>query len=155
MFSLITFGKIRPKPLAAAEKEYCARLSKRLRFEKIELRDEKIDSRPAETIKSAEAARFLKTVRPEDHVVALDERGTRITTETLAQRLSDWPHRVRGRVVFVIGGALGLGEEILDRANETWRLSDLVMAGGVARIVLLEALYRADSINRNEPYHNA
>lgn len=151
-------GKIKPKALTAAQDEYVRRL-KTVGIETAEYRDEKVNARQPEQAQLAEADRILKQLKDDDFLAALDERGKAITTRELADWLQDTRQgsgKLAGkrRAVLVIGGAHGLHEKIRTRADAVWSLSSLVMAGGVARIVLLEALYRAAAILDNHPYHN-
>jgi 23S rRNA (pseudouridine1915-N3)-methyltransferase len=151
-------GKIKPKALAAAQEEYAKRL-KAFGVEVVEYKDEKISSRTPEQTKKAEAERVLKLLKEGDYLIACDERGTTIQTLELADLLKasrngEFPLAGKRRMVVVVGGALGLAESIRQRADVVWSLSSLVMAGGVARIVLLEGLYRAFTVVENHPYHN-
>lgn len=151
-------GKIKPKALAAAQEEYTRRL-KTFGAEVIEYKDEKISSKPPEQIKTAEAERIFKFLKEGDHLIACDERGTRIQTLEMAEllkasRRGEFPLAGKRRIVIVIGGALGLAESVRQKADSVWALSSLVMAGGVARIVLLEGLYRALTVVEGHPYHN-
>lgn len=154
-FALIVPGKIAPKALMPAQEEYLARLKKRIGFEYIEVKGERIGKRPKAEILEAGGERILKAIGKHDHVVALDESGKFVTTMQLSKKLETYLQSRKSRTVFVIGGALGLSPAVKSRADEIWSLSKLALAGGVARIVLLEAIYRADTIRRNEPYHNA
>jgi len=154
-YQLIVPGKIKPDSLLPAYNDYFSRLKKRLRLSIEEIKPERIDKRPQDKIKSLEGERMLKQLDADDYVVVLDEKGKRLSSETMADRLRFFSDSPKHRIVFVIGGALGLSEPVKKRADEQWRLSELTLAGGVARLVLLEALYRADTINKNEPYHNA
>jgi len=156
--SVLLPGKIKPKALAPAQEEYAKRL-KVFGIEVLEYKDEKISSRSPEQTRQAEADRVLRLLRPGDYLVACDERGIKIQTLALselikASRGADPPFSGRRRIVVVVGGALGLDESIRQRANTIWSLSSLVMAGGVARIVLLEGLYRAMTVVEGHPYHN-
>ncbi len=94
-----------------------------------------------------------------DYLVVCDERGKSISTHQLADivraaRNGDHPLAGKRRLVVVVGGALGVAESMRKRADAQWSLSSLVMAGGVARIVLLEGLYRAFTLIEGHPYHN-
>jgi len=136
-------GKIKPKVLAAAQEEYVKRL-KSFGVEMAEYRDEKVSARPPEQTKAAESC---------------DERGKKIQTLELAEllkaaRMGGFPMAGKRRMVVVVGGALGLADAVRQRADAVWSLSSLVMAGGVARIVLLEGLYRAFTVVEGHPYHN-
>ncbi len=151
-------GKIKPKTLAPAQEEYAKRL-KAFGVEVTEYRDEKISSRTPDQTKQAEAERIFKLLKEHDYLVACDERGTAIQTMRLAEllkasRQGGNPMAGRRRIVIVVGGALGLAESVRNKADVVWSLSSLVMAGGVARIVLLEGLYRAFTVVDGHPYHN-
>lgn len=151
-------GRIKPKALAAAQEEYAKRL-KSFGVEVMEYKDEKVSSRSPEQTRQAEAERISKLLKPGDYLVACDERGKKIQTLELAEliktaRRGEHPLAGRRRMVVVIGGALGLCESIRQKADAVWALSSLVMAGGVARIVLLEGLYRAMTVVEGHPYHN-
>ena len=151
-------GKIKPKVLTAAQGEYVKRL-KSFGVEVVEYKDEKVSSRTSEQIKQAEAERIFKLLREGDFLVACDERGKKIQTLEMAEllkvsRQGGFPMAGKRRMVIVVGGALGLAESVRAKADAVWSLSSLVMAGGVARIVLLEGLYRAFTVVSNHPYHN-
>ena len=151
-------GKIKPKALSAAQEVYIQRL-KTFGVEVVEYKDEKVSSRTPEQTKQAEAERIFKLLKEGDYLVACDERGKKIETMEMAEwlrasRQGGDPMAGRRRIVVVIGGALGLAESVRDKADEVWSLSSLVLAGGVARIVLLEGLYRALTVVDGHPYHN-
>lgn len=151
-------GKIKPKALSAAQDEYVKRL-KTFGAEVLEYKDEKVSSRTPQQTKDAEAERIFKLMKEGDFLVACDERGRKIQTMEMAELLRDGRQGSgvmagKRRTVVVIGGALGLAESVRERANAVWSLSSLVMAGGVARIVLLEGMYRAFTVVENHPYHN-
>ena len=151
-------GKIKPKALAAAQDEYIKRL-RAFGVEVVEYKDEKVSSRTPEQTKEAEAERIFKQMKEGDFLVACDERGKKIQTLEMADlirisRRGEFPMAGKRRMVVVIGGALGLAEAVRKKADMVWSLSSLVMAGGVARIVLLEGLYRAMTVVEGHPYHN-
>ena len=105
-----------------------------------------------EAVRGEEAKRLLKTVRATDYVIALDERGQALETKPFARLIDSG--RQRSQVVFVIGGAYGLGEDVRQRADKVIRLSDFVLNHEVARVVLYEQLYRALTLLNNIPYHH-
>jgi 23S rRNA (pseudouridine1915-N3)-methyltransferase len=151
-------GKIRPPVLAPAEAEYIRRL-KRMGIETLEYKEERIQQRHPEQTRQREAKRILNLIKPTDWVVACDERGQAVTTRQMADLLQSArsgppPVIARKRMVCVIGGAFGLDESVRKRADSVWSLSSLVMAGGVARLVLLEGIYRAMTLLEGHPYHN-
>jgi 23S rRNA (pseudouridine1915-N3)-methyltransferase len=107
-----------------------------------------------EEVLAAEGERLLKRLPAGAHVIALDrERGKPISSEELAQKLSALGVSGRSHVAFVLGGPLGLSPEVLQRADERLSLGDITLPHAVARIVLLEQLYRAVKIERGEKYH--
>ena len=102
----------------------------------------------------AEGEKTLAKVADNDWVVALDERGRRARSKDLADKLGHW--RMEGHnVSFVIGGADGLDDAVRQRANEVFSLSDLTLPHYLARLVLVEAIYRAWTIHTGHPYHRA
>jgi 23S rRNA (pseudouridine1915-N3)-methyltransferase len=156
--SILLPGKIKPAALAPAQEEYAKRL-KSFGVDVLEYKDEKVSSRTPEQTKQAEAERIFKLLKEGDYLIACDERGQKIQTLEMAalikkSRNGEFPLAGKRRMVIVIGGALGLAESVRQRADAVWALSSLVMAGGVARIVLLEGLYRASTVVDGHPYHN-
>ncbi|MGC9162053.1 MAG: 23S rRNA (pseudouridine(1915)-N(3))-methyltransferase RlmH, partial [Thiomonas sp.] len=108
----------------------------------------------AEAVMEREAQRIEAALPPGARVVALDERGERLTTAGLAELLQHW--RQDGRdVALIIGGADGLAPRIKQRADTLLRLSDLTLPHGLVRVLLAEQLYRAHSLLSGHPYHRA
>ena len=105
-----------------------------------------------ERLVAAEGERMLAAVPAGAHVVALDESGRSWRTAELAQRLKTWSG-LGQPVALLAGGPDGLARECLERAQERWSLSPLTLPHGLVRIVVAEALYRADSLLRGHPYH--
>lgn len=101
---------------------------------------------------AAEDQRLIRELRPHDHIVALDERGTQLSTRELAQWLNTRMHSGQD-LAFLIGGPDGLGPEVLARSNSRLALSRLTLPHALARVLLLEQLYRAHSLLTNHPYH--
>lgn len=130
--------------------------AKRFPFEiKVELKAVKTEPRASkslETIYAAERARIEAGIPKGCRVVALDERGTTLTTMALAGKLKDW-QLSGGDVALVIGGPDGLDPAFRQAAHERIRLSDLTLPHAMVRVLLVEQLYRAWSINANHPYH--
>jgi len=156
---LILFpGKIKPRALAAAQEEYIKRLQQ-CGVEVVEYKNERVIERNPVRTKKIEAERIFKLLKKNDYLIACDERGKSVQTPDLVELIRSVREGggvVAGfrRIVLVIGGSLGFSEELRHKANEVWKLSSLVMAGGIARLVLLEGLYRAVSIVNGHPYHN-
>lgn len=130
--------------------------AKRFPFEiKVELKAVKTEPRASkslETIFAAERTRIEAAIPKGCRIVALDERGTALTTMALAGKLKDW-QLSGGDVALVIGGPDGLDPAFRQAAHERIRLSDLTLPHAMVRVLLIEQLYRAWSINANHPYH--
>lgn len=105
-------------------------------------------------LKAQEGEKLLKLVQGGQRLVVLDERGSAHSSPQLAARLQRWQQDGRD-VVLAIGGPDGHAPEVLARAEERWSLSNLVLPHALVRVVVLEALYRAWSLNANHPYHRA
>jgi 23S rRNA (pseudouridine1915-N3)-methyltransferase len=105
-------------------------------------------------LKKKEAEVILQWLRPEDFLVALDERGKQLPSEGLASLIQTRTNESTKNLVFLIGGAFGLEKQILSRANFTWSLSQLTFPHQLVRLILTEQIYRACTILRNEKYHH-
>lgn len=101
-----------------------------------------------------EGEMILDFLKKEDYLVLLDERGKQFSSEELASFISDRTLESRKNLIFLIGGAYGVHNEILERANSVWSLSRLVFPHQLVRLVLAEQVYRACTIIRNEKYHH-
>lgn len=152
---LIAVGKI-AKPFADAAAEYEKRLSRYDRLEVIELPDEKEPAHlsPAALgqVMEREGKNILARIRREDLVIALCIGGESLSSERWADKLAD----LRGlgrRIVFVIGGSLGLDAQVVQRADFRLSLSEMTLPHQLARVVLLEQIYRAFKILSGERYH--
>jgi 23S rRNA (pseudouridine1915-N3)-methyltransferase len=122
---------------------------------KIELKAVKTEPRGSKTVEqlfAAERKRIEEAIPKGARIVALDERGTSLRTTALAERLTQW-QLGGGDVALVIGGPDGLAPEFRQAAHERVRLSDLTLPHAMVRVLLIEQLYRAWSINANHPYH--
>ena len=153
--SLITVGKI-AKPFAEAAREYEKRLSRYDKVDVIELSDEKepahLSPAAIAQVMDKDGRNILGRVRREDAVVALCIEGQAQTSEQLADTVSRL--RMDGRrIVFIIGGSLGLSPEVVARADIRLSLSSMTMPHQLARVVLLEQIYRAFKIISGERYH--
>ena len=130
--------------------------AKRFPFElKVELKAVKTEPRASKTLESlyaAERVRIEAAIPKGSRIVALDERGTTLTTMALASKLQNW--QLEGDdVALVIGGPDGLDPAFKSAAHERIRLSDLTLPHAMVRVLLIEQLYRAWSVNSNHPYH--
>ena len=105
-------------------------------------------------LKKKEAEIILQWLRPEDFLVVLDEKGKQLSSEGLAQFLQTRSNESVKNIVFLIGGAFGLEKQILTKAKFTWSLSQLTFPHQLVRLILVEQIYRACTILRNEKYHH-
>jgi 23S rRNA (pseudouridine1915-N3)-methyltransferase len=105
-------------------------------------------------IKKAEAANILKSIMATDVLVLLDETGKMLSSPGLSKLIQQKANQSAQRIVFLIGGAYGVDEEIKKRANFSWSLSELVFPHMLVRLLLAEQVYRACSILANEKYHH-
>ena len=105
-------------------------------------------------LKKKEGEMILKWIEEKDYIVALDERGKQFSSAALADFVQAKANGSIKRLIFVIGGAFGLDDAILKRANHTWSLSQLTFPHQLVRLILVEQLYRAFTILRNEKYHH-
>ncbi len=106
-------------------------------------------------LKQGEAETILSLVKKDDYLVLLDERGKQLSSEELAAFIQQRANESEKSIVFVIGGAFGVSNEIMQRADYTWSLSKLVFPHQLVRLMLAEQIYRACSIIRNEKYHHS
>jgi 23S rRNA (pseudouridine1915-N3)-methyltransferase len=106
-----------------------------------------------ETVKDLEAERILKLFRKEDYVAVWDERGKEHDSLAFAQFLASLQRSSFGNVWMVLGGPLGISRKVFDRANVTLSLSKMTFAHDLARLLVMEQLYRAFTILKGEPYH--
>jgi 23S rRNA (pseudouridine1915-N3)-methyltransferase len=106
-------------------------------------------------LKKKEGETVLSFLNREDYLVLLDERGKQLSSEELANFIQLRANESTKTIVFLIGGAFGVSEAVIKRANYQWSLSKLVFPHQLVRLILAEQVYRACSINRNEKYHHS
>lgn len=104
--------------------------------------------------KKKEAGTVLAQLSKTDYLIALDERGRQMSSEGLAQFIQDRANDSNKQLIFLIGGAYGLDETVLTRADNRWSLSQLTLPHQLVRLLLAEQIYRACTILRNEKYHH-
>lgn len=149
---LVAVGQRQPAWAETAYADFAKRFPPEMRLELKAVKAEPRGSKTAEQLMAAEAARLEAAVPRGARRVVLDERGTRLTTTQLAQRLTAWQHDGRD-VALLIGGPDGLDGTLKASADETLRLSDLTLPHAFVRVLLAEALYRAWTVMVNHPYH--
>ena len=145
-------GRLKEAHWRAAAEEYLKRLRPYATVEVAEIPDRDI-SHDASKAMAAEGTDLLRAIPESSYVVALDLTGAQMTSEGLSARLADLMVGGRSDVTFMIGGSAGLAPAVLQRADEKLSLSRMTLPHQLARVVLLEQLYRAFRIMRNEPYH--
>ena len=149
---VIAVGKSMPDWAQTAWDDYAKRFPSELKVDIKTVKTEPRSSKTLETIYAAERERIEANIPKGARVVALDERGSQMTTMALASKLKSWQLDAQD-VVLVIGGPDGLDPAFKQAAHERIRLSDLTLPHALARVLLVEQLYRAWSINANHPYH--
>jgi 23S rRNA (pseudouridine1915-N3)-methyltransferase len=106
-------------------------------------------------LKKKEGETVLGMLDKEDHLIALDERGKQFSSEGLAALIQTRANQGTRQIVFLVGGAYGIDEAVLKRADQQWSLSQLVFPHQLVRLILAEQVYRACTILRNEKYHHS
>ncbi|MFW5722135.1 MAG: 23S rRNA (pseudouridine(1915)-N(3))-methyltransferase RlmH [Desulfohalobiaceae bacterium] len=149
----VWIGKLRKRFWLDAAAHYAGRLKHRYRLEEICLKDGSASLRP-ESRAGQEGADILKRISRQDMVISLDRKGRLFTSRQLSSALSGWVETPGRTPCFVIGGAYGLSRDVVSRSDLTLSLGPMTLPHELARVVLLEQLYRADAILRNLPYHH-
>ena len=150
--TIVAVGLKVPDWVQTAYDDYAKRFPPEIRVELKAVKTEPRASKTLDTLLLAEKSRIEAAIPRGTHIVALDERGTNVTTVGLAERLKTW--QLSGNdVAVVIGGPDGLDAGFKKAAQERLRLSDLTLPHAMVRVLLIEQLYRAWSITINHPYH--
>ncbi len=154
--AIICVGKLREKYFAGAAEEYLKRLSRFGKFEIIELPDlpepQNASAAQQMQIMEKEGENILSRIRQGDRVIAMCIDGPQYDSESFARHLAENEMK-GGRQVFVTGGSLGLSKAVIQRADEKISLSKMTFPHQLARVLLLEQIYRACKINAGERYH--
>lgn len=153
--ALLTIGGNKEPWLNELTDEYQRKISYFLPFEVIRLKPIKLERAANEAKQKAEAEALLKALGKDDLLIVCDERGKQLDSVQFSQRLVKSFEKGKPRVVVMIGGAFGVTDEIRKRADFVWSFSSMVMNHHIAQAVALEQLYRALTIWKNMPYHNA
>ena len=155
--TVITVGKIKEKYLKDAIAEYSKRLSKYCKLEIVEVTDEKTPDNASgvmeDSIRSKEAERILKYIKDDAFVITLEINGKQLTSEELADKIDKLGVQGTSHIIFVIGGSIGLGKEVLAKSNYALSFSKMTFPHQLMRVVLLEQIYRSYRIINGEPYH--
>jgi len=149
---IVAVGQRVPDWAQTAYDDYAKRFPPELRVELRTVKTEPRGSKTRETLLAAERERIQAVLPRACRVVVLDERGTPLTTQALARQLLQW-QQDGDDVALVIGGPDGLEPAFREAAHQRIRLSDLTLPHAMVRVLLIEQLYRAWSVNANHPYH--
>lgn len=150
-------GKIKEKFFTSAIEEYSKRLGRYVNLEICQVNDEKAPENMSEAeetkVKETEGKRLLRVIKDTSFVVALVIDGKKLTSEGFADFFQQSMIKGISHITFVIGGSLGLSNNVLKRADFRLSFSDMTFPHQLMRVILLEQIYRANRIIKNEPYH--
>ncbi len=155
--NIITVGKIKEKYLKDAICEYSKRLSRFLKLTITEVADEPMSDKPSDSEKNAilkkEGDKILAAIKNTDVLIALCIEGTQLKSEEFAEFFSKECVKGASTFTFIIGGSLGISDDIKKRCNLHLSFSKMTFPHQLMRVILLEQIYRASKINANESYH--
>lgn len=141
MIVIIAVGKVTTKGLKESMHHYLKQLK---HIDIIEIKESNL---------SDEAQKIVKQIKPEDHIITLEIDGDFITSESLSSYIEDKQQHTRGNILFIIGGHEGLGDEVKALSHRKMSLSKMTFPHQIARLILIEQLYRAHKIQTRHPYH--
>ncbi|MHB8842029.1 MAG: 23S rRNA (pseudouridine(1915)-N(3))-methyltransferase RlmH [Candidatus Aquicultor sp.] len=152
---VVAVGKLKEDYLKRGVDDYLKRLLRYVKVTIQEVAEEDINTKPGAEVKAKEALKLQKLLQPREsrYVIALDMRGAELSSEELAQKLESLMVAGKSNISFVIGGALGLDDSLLEKADLRLSLSKLTFTHQVARFIILEQIYRSFKIIKGEPYH--
>ena len=155
--TIVCVGKVKEKFYREAIAEFLKRLSKYSSVEIKEVPDEKTSEgaseRENQMVREAEGRRILSALPENAYVISLEIEGRRLSSEALAEKLSSLFLQGKSHIAFVIGGSLGLSEQVCKRSDFALSFSDMTFPHQLMRVILLEQIYRSFRINAGEPYH--
>ena len=155
--NIICIGKIKEIYLKDAISEYSKRLSKFCNLNIIELSDEKLPSKLNDSIineiKNKECNKIIQNIKKDSYVICLDLKGKQFSSEDFSSKLDNIALNFNSSITFIIGGTLGLNEDVLSLSNEKICFSKMTFPHQLIRVFLLEQLFRAFKISNNETYH--
>ena len=155
--TVIAVGKMKEKHMVKVLEEYEKRLGRYCRLNLFEVPDKKapenLSEQEKEQVKKAEGDGILKNIKDGTYVIALDVRGKMLSSEEFADKINSLGIKGISNIAFIIGGSLGLSDEVKRRADYVLSFSPMTFPHQLMRIILLEQIYRAFKIINNEPYH--
>lgn len=154
---IIAVGKLKEKYLKQGIAEYLKRLGSYAKVDIVEVADEKAPENMSDAemqqVKRKEGERILSSIGQDTYVITLEIEGKMLNSEQLAAKMDSLATYGRSKVAFVIGGSLGISEDVQHRSDLALSFSKMTFPHQVMRLVLLEQVYRSFRIIRNEPYH--
>ena len=155
--TILCVGKVKEKFYRDAIDEFSKRLSRYCKLEIIEVSDEKTDEQASENeirlVKEKEGERLFKNIKDDAYVVTLCIDGKQLDSEELSEKIEKLGIQGTSHIYFVIGGSLGLADEVIKRADYKLSFSKMTFPHQLMRVILLEQIYRSYRIMNNEPYH--
>lgn len=155
--TIITVGKLKEKYLKMGIEEYAKRLGAYAKIDLVEVPDEKapeqLSEAEMEIVKKKEAERILAKIGADTYVIALAINGKQKTSEQMAKDMESLMTYGRSKISFVIGGSLGLHDDVLARADEQQSFGKMTLPHQLMKLVLIEQVYRSFRIIKGEPYH--
>jgi len=152
---LLCICKTQEKYLLEGILDYEKRLGHYVRFTRLELPDVKnTSSLSCQQIKEKEGLLLLKNIKPGDHLVLFDEKGSTCTSKQMSFQIEQHMQKGTRTLVFAVGGPYGFSNQVRERAQETWSLSSLTFPHQLVRLLCMEQFYRCFTIIKGEAYHH-
>ena len=153
MISIVAVGKIKEKSLSQLIEEYKKRIGAYSKIEIIEVSDEPNDRLSDEKVKEIEGQRIIKQLKKDSYVILLSLKGKQMDSIKFSREIEKITTYNSSHITFVIGGSVGVSEQVEQRADLLLKLSEMTFPHNIARLLILEQIYRAYKILNNETYH--
>ena len=153
MISIVAVGKIKEKSLSQLIEEYKKRIGAYSKIEIIEVNDEPNDRLSDEKVKEIEGQRIIKQLKKDSYVILLSLKGKQMDSIKFSREIEKINTYNSSHITFVIGGSVGVSEQVEQRADLLLKLSEMTFPHNIARLLILEQIYRAYKILNNETYH--
>lgn len=155
--NIVCVGKIKENYLKGAIDEYSKRLTKYCNLKIVELADEKLPGKLYDSVrnevKEKECRKIIEAIKKDSYIICLDLTGKQLSSEQFSRKIEEISLNFNSTITFVIGGTLGLTQEVLQMANEKLCFSKMTFPHQLMRMILLEQVYRSYRIMKGEPYH--
>lgn len=155
--TIIAVGKVKEKYIRNGLKEFKKRLSRYCKLKIIEVNDESTKENLSQVeeniIKEKEGKRILSKIPTGSYIISLAIKGEQLISEELSKKLDKLALTGKSNITFIIGGSLGLSDEIINKSNMKLSFSKMTFPHQLMRLILLEQIYRSFRISRGEPYH--